>query len=459
MTNNSRSTRSTESYLTPPISLGSHSTLSFELGYNTDVSALNSLLTSHARGDRISLPESNVFTPLTSHTARPRSQPRFTTRPDQFTSPLPAAVAGGQGTNSHPTRCFTTRGARPADAIMSTNQLVGSGFGRLKNLQRLRRQWIAADYHAPLGIFWDERDMSMFLETLQGRFRDARRSNESKISAIGGDPLVGRLGEPRHGAGTTPIDKPPDNYYSEYRSRHYIGTGNRVGLDDGWEDFVFEIQPPGQTHTLVAGSGEASLPEAQEGTIQSHEEKSTNQSHEFVAAYGGQGDGMCLGESYGLRRDYLQTGKLRPSGTASPNIESKKNRFDPRAPHFDAVIVDLPNVRPADIPNGTHVAGSAWRSRSDLNKLPMESLAGRPGWVFLCVGPTEGLADGKKLLGVWGFKKVEVVALLRNNNGWRSQNAGDWDELNCKVGGWDGQSVFGRTVEWVLVGIKGAVKR
>lgn len=144
-------------------------------------------------------------------------------------------------------------------------------------------------------------------------------------------------------------------------------------------------------------------------------------------------------------------------------------RFDPRAPHFDVILIDLTNTIPEiDLfgvaPNGVQASGSLSESstdsdetispqfsfpRKDMTKLPMESLAGRPGWLFLWVGQTKNRFEARQLMSSWGFRKVECIGWMRTDGVWGI------------VPGSDGScgNVFQGAVEWCIVGLKGSAKR
>lgn len=154
--------------------------------------------------------------------------------------------------------------------------------------------------------------------------------------------------------------------------------------------------------------------------------------------------------------------------------------FDPKAPHFDVIIIDMMQsgygitrsvgsnvtdggvvMSPEDYANeinaehgaGNVVAGVSVRpsqvfgrsGRGTLDALPLESIAGRPGWLFLHVGSTTaGLCEGRRLMKKWGFKRIEAIAWLRASGRWVEGHGND---------------IFRKGMEWCLVGMKGSVKR
>lgn len=170
--------------------------------------------------------------------------------------------------------------------------------------------------------------------------------------------------------------------------------------------------------------------------------------------------------------------------------DESASKFDPRAPHFDVVLIDLTNASESlyikctesdindsnlenlvetelsqkegyggnesyDSPENNDARGD--RVRKDINNLSMESLAGRPGWLFLWVGTTENIPEGRRILGKFGFRKVECI-------GWMKTTNGTWDKVIIPEGEYlssepAGNGVLRRGLEWCLVGVKGTAKR
>lgn len=183
-------------------------------------------------------------------------------------------------------------------------------------------------------------------------------------------------------------------------------------------------------------------------------------------------------------------------------------RFDPRAPHFDVIVIDLTNsmtdkelrialfgpevsetkpIPEAEELDSVPIPGSGPVSeektpeaekldsvpvlvpgpalekktpvrsfkpppstaRKDMDTLPMESLAGRPGWLFLWAGETSNLMEAKRIMARWGFRKIECIAWMRTDRSWEIFEDTDSD---C-----DG--IFCSAVEWCIVGLKGSAKR
>lgn len=206
----------------------------------------------------------------------------------------------------------------------------------------------------------------------------------------------------------------------------------------------------------------------------------------IINALEGCGDGMLR-----FRKPYFNP-RAAPmalfSGPNSYNYQSRDAaKFDPRAPHFDVILVDLTNalaepklvgdsVKPnsaagfgsqqlkdGEQPSGSFAARTTNMTktnpfRSDINDLPMESLAGRPGWLFLWVGRTEHLVEARRILGKWGFRKIECIGWIKVGGRWDKVKISPEEEVQnsseIKSGG-----MFRRGIEWCLVGVKGTAKR
>ena len=93
------------------------------------------------------------------------------------------------------------------------------------------------------------------------------------------------------------------------------------------------------------------------------------------------------------------------SGDENPTA---RRPFDPKAPHFDVVVVSLQNS--PYFPFMQAVGTTHW-APTPLDALPLESLLGRPGFVLIRCGKTPaGLNEGRRLFDVWGVKRLEVCA-------------------------------------------------
>lgn len=159
-------------------------------------------------------------------------------------------------------------------------------------------------------------------------------------------------------------------------------------------------------------------------------------------------------------------GKNNRKPELEPVDQVPVGRFDPRAPHFDVILIDLTNtISEMDLfgatPHGAQpISESSSDSdetaspqfsfpRKDMANLPMESLAGRPGWLFLWVGQTKNRFEARQIMSSWGFRKIECIGWMRTDGVWGIVPDGDG---NCS-------NVFQSAVEWCIVGLKGSAKR
>lgn len=180
--------------------------------------------------------------------------------------------------------------------------------------------------------------------------------------------------------------------------------------------------------------------------------------------------------------------------------QQPERRFDPRAPHFDVILIDLTNAinnaaplhaatdgpdtanlsvptsncnqeeqgsrsehqdsasgNSENTPGPLHRNGKVSSVRNDMHMLPMESLAGRPGWVFLWVGSTDGLVEGRRILGSWGFRKVECIGWMKTDVGWDVVK--DVKDPVSPAKADSSAGILHNAVEWCLMGCKGSAKR
>lgn len=166
-------------------------------------------------------------------------------------------------------------------------------------------------------------------------------------------------------------------------------------------------------------------------------------------------------------------GKNNRRPELEPVDQMPVGRFDPRAPHFDVILIDLTNTIPdmnsfgatshrpeasgcrkKPISESDRYSSDSHETtfnfpRKDMANLPMESLAGRPGWLFLWVGQTKNRFEARKIMSSWGFRKIECIGWMRTDDVWGIVPD---DEGSCS-------NVFQGAVEWCIVGLKGSAKR
>lgn len=106
------------------------------------------------------------------------------------------------------------------------------------------------------------------------------------------------------------------------------------------------------------------------------------------------------------------------SGAAGP----ARRKFDTKSVHFDTIVISLLNS--VYFPR-TFTAPEDGLKPTPLDDLPVRSLLGRPGWVFLEVGSTPaGLQEGLRLFEVWGVRRAEELNIIFTGAG----------SISCKEG-------------------------
>lgn len=118
---------------------------------------------------------------------------------------------------------------------------------------------------------------------------------------------------------------------------------------------------------------------------------------------------------------------------------------------FDVILIEPPLEEYARGGAGVSVAGStsnAFWSWDEIMALEIGEVAAHRSFVFLWCGSAEGLDLGRNCLRKWGFRRCEDICWIRTN----INNPGHSKILESK-------SVFQRTKEHCLMGIKGTVRR
>jgi hypothetical protein len=83
-----------------------------------------------------------------------------------------------------------------------------------------------------------------------------------------------------------------------------------------------------------------------------------------------------------------------------------RKSFDPKAPHFDVILISL--LDSPYFPKYEYEPEGGLPP-TEMDDLPVESLLGRPGFVVIHVGGTAiGKLEGLRLFGVWGVRFLEV---------------------------------------------------
>jgi len=89
-------------------------------------------------------------------------------------------------------------------------------------------------------------------------------------------------------------------------------------------------------------------------------------------------------------------------------------------------------------------------SLDEIMNLEIDAIADNPSFIFLWVGSSEGLDQGRLLLKKWGFRRCEDICWIKTNNKQRATSLKYEYDKNC---------VLTHTKEHCLMGIKGTVRR
>ncbi|CAN6972686.1 hypothetical protein IGI04_035587 [Brassica rapa subsp. trilocularis] len=114
---------------------------------------------------------------------------------------------------------------------------------------------------------------------------------------------------------------------------------------------------------------------------------------------------------------------------------------------FDVILVDPPWEEYVHRAPGVSDTMEYW-SFEDIINLKIEAIADTPSFVFLWVGDGVGLEQGRQCLKKWGFRRCEDICWVKTN---KSSAAPTLRH--------DSRTVFQRSKEHCLMGIKGTVRR
>lgn len=116
---------------------------------------------------------------------------------------------------------------------------------------------------------------------------------------------------------------------------------------------------------------------------------------------------------------------------------------------FDVILIEPPleeytrnGLVNTDLRN--HQSYWTWQ---EIMALPIGSIAAQRSFIFMWVGSSEGLDEGRVCLKKWGFRRCEDICWIKTNKCNRSKSA------------LDPRAFFQRTKEHCLMGIKGTVRR
>ncbi|XP_018017760.1 N6-adenosine-methyltransferase non-catalytic subunit-like [Hyalella azteca] len=115
---------------------------------------------------------------------------------------------------------------------------------------------------------------------------------------------------------------------------------------------------------------------------------------------------------------------------------------------FDVILVEPPlEEYQHTAPGHASALGGFW-DWNQIRELDIAQVAAPRSFIFLWVGSSEGLDEGRRCLRSWGFRRCEDICWIRSN----ASCPGHAKNLDHKA-------VFQRTKEHCLMGIKGTVRR
>ncbi|CAE6475086.1 unnamed protein product [Rhizoctonia solani] len=121
---------------------------------------------------------------------------------------------------------------------------------------------------------------------------------------------------------------------------------------------------------------------------------------------------------------------------------------------FDVILLDPPVSETTD--------SSKDFTWNDVQAMPIPALAAEPSFVFMWVGSGagDGLERGREVMARWGFRRCEDVVWVKTNN---NDIRGPGAEIDYLIRTFQGDvpttSLFTRTKQHCLMGIKGTVRR
>ncbi|CAG8469862.1 16094_t:CDS:2 [Acaulospora morrowiae] len=117
---------------------------------------------------------------------------------------------------------------------------------------------------------------------------------------------------------------------------------------------------------------------------------------------------------------------------------------------FDVILIDPPLI---DFDNPTKIYSlDTVEKPVKLNSLAhanlkIEDVAATPSFIFIWSGDADGLDRGRQLLLKWGYRRCEDIVWIKTNKTWEGSRF------------FEERSVFQRTKEHCIMGIKGTVRR
>ncbi|CAK8687823.1 unnamed protein product [Clavelina lepadiformis] len=142
----------------------------------------------------------------------------------------------------------------------------------------------------------------------------------------------------------------------------------------------------------------------------------------------------------------LKDEQIRSTNTPPTYLKCDLTKFDMRklGCKFDVLLIDPPlqeYKKRAGLPlNGSE---ASW---DDVLSLEIDEVAASRSFVFLWCGSSDGLDSGRMCLKKWGFRRCEDICWIKTN-------------LKQTYPSLEDESLFVRTKEHCLMGIKGTVRR
>ncbi|XP_073122745.1 N6-adenosine-methyltransferase non-catalytic subunit MTB-like isoform X2 [Henckelia pumila] len=158
-------------------------------------------------------------------------------------------------------------------------------------------------------------------------------------------------------------------------------------------------------------------------------------------------------EDYPKLRDLIQRKDEIVAKSASPPMYYKCDLRDHVLSHeffgtkFDVVLIDPPWEEYVHRAPGVTEHMEYWTFEEIMN-LKIEAITDTPSFIFLWVGDGVGLEQGRQCLKKWGFRRCEDICWVKTN------------KTNATPGlRHDSHTLFQRSKEHCLMGIKGTVRR
>ncbi|KAJ1959353.1 N6-adenosine-methyltransferase subunit mettl14 [Dispira parvispora] len=122
---------------------------------------------------------------------------------------------------------------------------------------------------------------------------------------------------------------------------------------------------------------------------------------------------------------------------------------------FDVIVLDPPWLEYSQrAPN--HVqpkcGGDPYWTMEQIAKLPIPDIAASPSFIFLWVGDSRGLDEGRQLLVKWGYRRCEDIVWIKTN---KRSNSSEGDATTLR----SPRAVLQQTKEHCLMGIRGTARR